>query len=46
MIGAALVMSVWRALPVSFRFSFIDDAAFGFADCEIPSITAELLVRP
>jgi len=45
-IGAALVMSVWRALPVSLRFSFIDDPAFDFADCELPSIPAELLVHP
>jgi len=33
---AALVMSVWRALPVSLRFSFIDDSAIVFADCELP----------
>jgi len=45
-IGAARVMSVWRALPVSLRFSFIDDPALGIADCELPSIPAELLVRP
>jgi len=45
-IFAALVMSVWRALPVSLRFSFIDDSGFVFADSELPSIAAELLVRP
>jgi hypothetical protein len=44
-IFAALVMSVWTALPVSLRFSFIDDS-FVFADCELPSSLAELLVRP
>jgi len=43
---AAFMMSVSRALLVRLRPSFIDDPAFGLAECGLPSTPAELLVCP